>query len=506
MDELTRERLGIITVHLALTFPVWICRRKTSFAFVDDTTVHRRQSVDFVLPHPQDFGSAYPTLGETLYVPLSIRDRASLVKFSIVDEEGTTLPLIRHADSAELAAYGFSALADGLNSQLGRPKGDAREQRRLLKQAFSASNGAQLLEQAAGTGAPLNILRADGEMGGVYDALMRELAVGVLMIVPIVYEPGVHRIVKMEHDAPMAWESESSKYAASRVGQRVLASLSLKDKATGVSGLDIGWARSTHVEFDSPEQVDLSTALMRCKQWDATVQNHVEVDLGPTDPGQPAVDICVQPRVEVDPRDPDDGRRRQMLRDLLLSRQDTARVRWYLRPSISSVTIPAAIASVATTAVLWMVHYRLGELDGETSVSLLLLFPAVAAVLFARPGEHAYATRLLKGVRWSAAIVAACALVAIAAISGGFIRNDGASGGSAVIECETRSVTGDPVRAVRARSLDCVEHRRRASEPQVRDDTRTVVTWVTRIATLVTIVIVLAMFLTYGNVRRRRPS
>src|SRR4051812_7104980 len=68
-----REDLGVIAIQLALHFAVWVRRRRFIISYIDDTTIHQRMSVDFVLPEPDWFWSTTaPARGSTIYVPLHI--------------------------------------------------------------------------------------------------------------------------------------------------------------------------------------------------------------------------------------------------------------------------------------------------------------------------------------------------------------------------------------------------------------------------------------------------
>ena len=509
MQPLTHEQLGLIAVHLALTFPVWVRRRKTSYKFVDDTTIRQRQSVDFhLLPRDKFPAKAQPRAGQTIYVPLWIGDKSPLVKFSVVDECGTALSLLNADESTRIAVDGVSAIVRGLNAGRGDEGVDPDAQREALKEIFTAprDRAEQLAKEALAIGSSL-----DGALRvhNIYRSLVLELATGLLMLVPITYTPGADRVLKMEHDSPQAWDSVRSKYVVSRVALRVLASLSLVDKHQGFHDLPIGWAQSTHLEFEPPEDVNLGVARLDCEQWDARRSEPLYVARRQVVSGQPAVDLDVRPRVEMDPHEPDDAKRNEMLKNLLAARQDKAEVLLRLGPSISNVVTPSVIASVATVAVLWLALARLGDLDGETSAALLLLFPATAAAFLARPGEHAFATRLLKGVRWSAALVAVCAVVTVGVISGGLIRPEPPPRDRATMVCRSLapvSPDGTRQRLTRARLVRCRERRRAPVQPPVRAAARMTVMWAAITASVITFTMAIAMVLTHVKVRRRRKA
>lgn len=69
------------------------------------------------------------------------------------------------------------------------------------------------------------------------------------------------------------------------------------------------------------------------------------------------------------------------------------------------------------TALLWVASEHLASLDRQTFSAVLLVFPAILAAYLLRPGEHAFARRLLVGVRLCGLGVAICS-VAISALLG----------------------------------------------------------------------------------------
>jgi hypothetical protein len=208
----------------------------------------------------------------------------------------------------------------------------------------------------------------------------------------------------------------------------------------------------------------------------------------------------IAPRVDYDPTR-DSAQRRA---ELLQCRQDTAEVVLRLRPRPAPVMVPVTVASALTTGLLWMALARLGELDGQTSAALLLLFPAVLAAFLARAGEHAFATRLLTGVRWTTLLVAACALVAVGVIGGGFVRDDSRARASAITCMPRNAGTGKPRRAFRMVRLTCRAHP--PARAPVADGARDAVLAGALAASGLTAVLLAGLVRTSATSRRRRAA
>jgi hypothetical protein len=103
--------------------------------------------------------------------------------------------------------------------------------------------------------------------------------------------------------------------------------------------------------------------------------------------------------------------------DYVRCRGDKGSIDVFLRPEPSGVLAATLVTSLVTAALLWVIQGRLAELDVQTGSGLLLVLPVVVVAYLARQGEHAFATRLLVGVRTCALVVGLCAL-AVAALIG----------------------------------------------------------------------------------------
>lgn len=499
---LTQKQQGALAVHLALTFPVWIRRRKTTFSYIDDTNIRQRQSIDFRLPTRDQLPPhARPANCETVCVPLYIADKESLVKFSITDEAGAALSLLNTVENGGFAAEGLNAIVNGLSGRPGRATVSPNSLRTVLRSIVMASGhrGPGVAERALDPVRPLgSVLTADD----VYKALVKDLARGFLMLVPIPYEPERDRCLKIEYLTRQDWDPVGLAGVAWAVA-RISSSLAISDKTQGFTELQAGWARGTHFEVEAPQDVVLGEAHLDCVQWDPRHRRSIRIDARRTVYDRPVLNVNLSPRVNYDPHRDDPARRGE----LLLCRQDTADLTLRIRPRSAPVLLPVTLASAVTSALLWGALARLGELEGQTSAGLLLLIPALLAAFLARPGEHAFATRLLQGVRWATVLVLACAIVAVGVIAGGLIRGDAPSS-TVRIECEP-SNTGsgrDSRRTYRLTDLVCEHALPRPPEGEVRPEANLAVRTSAIVATLVMMVLCLGLGITIKEGWRRRAA
>jgi hypothetical protein len=83
--------------------------------------------------------------------------------------------------------------------------------------------------------------------------------------------------------------------------------------------------------------------------------------------------------------------------------------------------VPLTAISVLAAVGLLFVRPRIPRVDGQTISAVILAAPIVVASFLARPGEHAFAARMLRGFRFNALLVGVCALVVAAVLGLGFV-------------------------------------------------------------------------------------
>jgi hypothetical protein len=507
---LSEDELGTIAVQLALTFPVWVRRRKTGFAFVDDKTIRQRQSMDFRLPAAEVFPAwARPLPGQQIYVPIWLGEKAALTKFSLMDENGGALVLLNAEESARFSARGLSAMVDGLSGTAGRgsiPPGSALGKLEEIARA-SAEDGRKLAEEAL---APTNPLGRVLIHNDIFKAMVQDVGRQLLMLVPLTYRPESDRLIKWEHYVGHDW---THIYPTSRIirplvrlAVPVMTSIGLMDKRRDFRRLPVGLAQSTHFAFEPPPEARLTVARMDTTQWDPNAGRRVRVQKRRQVFDRPAIDLHTAPRVRrVSPGDPPVTKQQATI-DLQAGRQDMARVMVKLRPATASVVVPSVVTSMATAGALWFALARLPELDGQTSAALLLLFPATAAAFLARAGDHIFSTRLLKGIRWSMAAVAACAVLAVGIIGGGLVHADLQAPQQVTTSCAVPGQAGAarqlPLRP--AGSMSCTTVMPLATLGPVRSGARLTVRISAIVASVIAATMLIGMLLTRWRVWRRR--
>ena len=122
-------------------------------------------------------------------------------------------------------------------------------------------------------------------------------------------------------------------------------------------------------------------------------------------------------------------------RDMLRCYRDRASVRLRLGPAAGGAVLAMFLTSLIVVALLWVVEGRLADLDGQTSAAVLLLLPALLAAHLVRPGQHAFATRLLRGVRCLSLVVGVCAIVGATVIGAGVITSTPKAQANLVATC-----------------------------------------------------------------------
>ena len=298
---LVAEDLGVIAVQLALSFPEWVRRRRFIVSYVNDTTIQQRMSVDFVLPDSDWFWSTTaPEPGSRIYVPIYLPAKDTLDQFTAFDEEGRRLTMLPTADNGALAVAGLLPLVRGLAAE--RLSDEARrEVLPFLEEELTKVVMAPKRRHAASIEAVLEQAWA-GPLGGVLTeedetkAVVRDLAGGFLMLVPVTYEPGVDRLLKAEWDIPNYWRGKRDGAGLPRWAMSCLASVGWADKRQNIPALQIGWARSTHVEVVAPADVEMSSVSLLAEQYDAEETKTGPVTTLRTVFNKPRATINVAPR------------------------------------------------------------------------------------------------------------------------------------------------------------------------------------------------------------------
>ena len=379
-------------------------------------------SVDFVLPEPSWFWSTTsPVPGSKIYVPIYLPAKDTLDQFTAYDEDGRRLTMLPTADNGAFAVAGLRPIVGALAAR----RLAAAELSTVLLTLEDELTKVVMAQKRPDCPSPEEVFAAAlrGPLGMVLTkkdetrAVVRDLAGGFLMLVPVTYEPGADRLIKAEWDIPNYWRGTGDRARIRRWIHSGLASVGWVDKRQNIPDLQIGWARSTHVEVVAPEDVELSSVRLEADQ--CVVENGEEQRVTSERRvfDKPRTTINVAPRIRFSPFEADPELRADMAQELLQARGDKASIEVQFRSPASGVLMAATVASCMLTMLLWVAGEHLASLDRQTYSAVLLVFPAILAAYLLRPGEHAFARRLLVGVRLCGLGVAVCS-VAVSALLG----------------------------------------------------------------------------------------
>lgn len=400
-----RDLLARVALTLTRDFAGWVRRRVETVSYVADTTVRRQISVDFVLPHPDRDDPDDPLHGldarTAILVPLGLPKKEPVTHFDVWDETGRTLSLLNTRENGDLAERALRHLVEeaGASPDVLDPDGAAMRQIREIA-TIGAEDAQAVLDIAIAEW--LGELFDEGESERI---LFEDLANSFMLLVPARYAPGQHRVIKYAYDESLDWAG-SGNTRSSRIS-RFMVALGLQDKSQSLEH-PIGLAEGYHVEIVAPEEVVISDAWLSATQWT------------PPDEGHPNGYEKARPQASIASQ----RERAHLNVTALAPREDSEKVRgdrgrsvFTLRARRSGTFRALLAATTLLAALIFGARWRLGHLDDTTAAAVLLVFPAVVAVYLARPGEHAFATRLLAGVR-AVALLAAISGLAVAGMLG----------------------------------------------------------------------------------------
>jgi hypothetical protein len=331
------------------------------------------------------------------------------------------------------------------------------------------------------------VLKEPDEIRG----LLRELGSSFLLLAPATYEPGVETVLKYSYSQPLPWRLSA---------RNVAAIFGLADFRSDLTRLALGYAESYHIEVEAPEDVRLARARLFGSYVNSSGTDRVYVAIA-EDGDNPVVDLhAKRPTGETlrlaeeykakpwwkrmftrkpgaAPLPPDPLAAAAAGEPTPVARSDRGFAQVSFRPRLSGPFIAAVVTSVLTSVLLIGARTRLPELDGQVGSAVLLALPVLAAGYLTRPGEHAFATRLLGGVRAATLLVGICSLIVAGILGGGFI--DKAQPSLARTTC---TPANNDHRLGRARELRCVSDRQTVSAATVPDGVRHAVDGATLVA------------------------
>lgn len=103
-----RERTAVAVLVLVTDYPSWVHRRLESIEILDDSSVHRRVSIDLEIPtrliDPEDLP----------FVPLTFLNKEVLRNFDLRDHEGHPIPMLTKSENGQLAGDTLVAAAEAV--------------------------------------------------------------------------------------------------------------------------------------------------------------------------------------------------------------------------------------------------------------------------------------------------------------------------------------------------------------------------------------------------------
>lgn len=324
------------------------------------------------------------------------------------------------------------------------------------------------------------------------------------------YRPGADRVLKYAYSQPLPWELSL---------RNVLATFGLADFRARISGLSLGLGDSYHLEVETPPEVRLARARLFGSYVDRAGTSRVTVGLAEGGDA-PAVNLHAARPAQDDLEAAEQAARiaalpwyRRMCRRLPplevredpleqaaagrpspVQRSDRGFAVVSFRPMLAGTFLAATVTSVLATALLVGARSRLAELDGQVGSAVLLALPILAAGYLVRLGEHAFATRLLRGVRSAALLVGVCSLVVAALLGAGFVDRPPRPPGSLA---GTRPTHGD---------VRCTEVTPPAPALRVPEGMQLAVDIATIVAAAATVVLLLGLVRTWGAPRAGRQE
>jgi hypothetical protein len=383
LPGLTADRLRAVApavFWLLLRPHDWVHRRVESVTFTDVSTVRRRVSVDFTLPHGLP-AVTKPDGKRIQLVPLTLLAKRRLRRFDLRDEQGRSLPLLTATQNGAVATAMLEALAESILRD-----GELNDEVRSILQRIAAHEprGAEaaLLELRAATGPQREILRHLNHEPQFY-ALAQDLALNFAALTFLAESDGVRRIVKFAYD-----ERPSHGF--------------LKGKAIE----QLGW-RASEFRFVTPSVDDAQSY-------------HFEIE-APIELGIVTASLDVKGPTGETWGDADDG----VLRTAHLYVSDVSRgargiATVKLLPRRAGLVRSSMLATVFVASVLTWARFHLLSLstDVDGAIPLLLALPGLLAAYTARPGEHALATEMLLGLRALVLGSGLCSFMAAGALAG----------------------------------------------------------------------------------------
>jgi hypothetical protein len=430
---------GLTMLKLFINSSAWVARRVEHVNFIDECTVRRRVSIDYVAP-PCAVVLCRPSGQQVRVLPLALMRRKSLVKFDLRDSDGGALPLLSLRQNqvltlAVVRAWAAATLAADKPSEVVCPEaddflddviaGDQAELWRAFKRMWTADPGSQL--QRLGT---------DQLFRAVLDRLADSFVLYGLHDGPA----GERRLIKFSYDEPLTLRYTKSSYQphGSDGGecQEKYEDTKLQPwgwttlcAAMGFSPTRVKFpvpaaelAASFHFEISAPPEVSIVNAALiagrpkpeprqttRTSPLPATKHGGESAKMKKRGRRRPSFDSIHggYPTIDLHVADVPYGSR--------------SRAQVEVEARVGGWFATAVFSSWLASAILLFAY--LARLELGAGSALLVSFAAGLAALLVRHDPHRLVTRLLSKVRLLATLAALLALAAAVVMAAAHSRN-----------------------------------------------------------------------------------
>src|SRR5512142_1008643 len=212
------ELCGLTMLKLMVNSSMWVVRRVEHVAFIDECTIRRRVSIDYVAPQ----GAVMlrrPDGQDVRVLPLAIMRRKSLVKFDFRDHDGRAIPLLGLRENQALTLAIARAWAAANLQALGVSEKISAETEHFLDDVI-AGDQIELWRAfkrmwAADKGSDLKRLGKEKQ----FRALLDRLADGFVLYGLHEGPPGGRHLIKFSYDEPLTLRHSKSSYQPHHDGE-----------------------------------------------------------------------------------------------------------------------------------------------------------------------------------------------------------------------------------------------------------------------------------------------
>jgi hypothetical protein len=420
---------GLTMLQLFVNSSAWVIRRVEHVTFLDECTVRRGVSIDYV-PPPNAITLCRPGGQRVRVLPLAIMRRKSLVNFDFRDSDGRALPLLglRQNQALTLAAVRAWAAAtlDQQSETLSHEvdeflddvvAGDQTELWRAYKRMWAAEDGTQLQR-----------LGKDQLFRVMLDRLANSFVLYALHDGP----QGERRVIKFSYNEPLTLRYAKASYHATHdingKRQDIYENTTLRPLGWTALGAAMGFsptrivfpvpaaelAASFHFEISAPPEVSIVKAALlagrpkpeaKTPALPAGGQVNGSAKMKERQRRRPSFDSIGggYPTVDLHVADVPYGSRSRAQVEV------EARVGGWFATAVFSSWLASAILLFA-----WLARPKL-----DVGSALLVSFAAGLAALLVRNDPHRLVTRLLSKVRLLATFAAVLALTAAVVLAFG---------------------------------------------------------------------------------------